>query len=48
MILSPEAEIAQFLRRLKYILFAGLIGWVVAAGADPDPVRAGTGAGLAG
>ncbi len=29
MILSPEAEIAQFLRRLKYILFAGLIGWVV-------------------
>ena len=28
MILSPEAEIAQFLRRLKYILFAGLIGWV--------------------
>jgi len=27
--LTPEAEIAQFLRRLKYILFAGLIGWVV-------------------
>ena len=29
MTLTPEAEIAQFLRRLKYILFAGLIGWVV-------------------
>ena len=29
MILSPEAEIAQFLRRLKYILLAGLIGWIV-------------------
>ena len=28
MTLTPEAEIAQFLRRLKYILFAGLIGWV--------------------
>ena len=24
MILSPEAEIAQFLRRLKFILLAGL------------------------
>ena len=29
MTLTPEAEIAQFLRRLKYILFAGLVGWVV-------------------
>jgi len=29
MILTPEAEIAQFLRRLKYVLVAGLVGWVV-------------------
>ncbi|MDV3467882.1 AI-2E family transporter [Stenotrophomonas sp. C3(2023)] len=27
--LTPEAEIAQFLRRLKYFLIAGLIGWVI-------------------
>ena len=26
---SPEAEIAQFLRRLKYVAVALLIGWVV-------------------
>ena len=29
MILTPEAEIAQFLRRIKYILFALAVGWVV-------------------
>ncbi|MCC7635163.1 AI-2E family transporter [Stenotrophomonas rhizophila] len=29
MILSPEAEIAQFLRRVKYVLLALAIGWVV-------------------
>jgi len=29
MILTPEAEIAQFLRRVKYILFALAVGWVV-------------------
>ncbi|MGH8087166.1 MAG: AI-2E family transporter, partial [Stenotrophomonas sp.] len=29
MILTPEAEIAQFLRRVKYILLALAIGWVV-------------------
>ena len=26
---SPEAEIAQFLRRLKYVAVALLVGWVV-------------------
>lgn len=29
MILTPEAEIAQFLRRLKYFLLAGLVGWII-------------------
>ncbi|HBS64183.1 MAG TPA: AI-2E family transporter [Stenotrophomonas sp.] len=29
MILSPEAEIAQFLRRLKYVLVALAAGWVI-------------------
>ena len=29
MILTPEAEIAQFLRRLKYVLVAVAVGWVV-------------------
>ncbi len=30
MILTPEAEIAQFLRRVKFVLLAVAIGWVVA------------------
>ena len=29
MILTPEAEIAQFLRRLKYVLVALAAGWVI-------------------
>ncbi|MNK20565.1 pheromone autoinducer 2 transporter [compost metagenome] len=29
MILTPEAEIAQFLRRLKYVLAALAVGWVI-------------------
>lgn len=29
MTLTPEAEIAQFLRRVKYILFALAVGWLV-------------------
>ncbi len=29
MILTPEAEIAQFLRRVKYVLLALAIGWVI-------------------